>query len=173
MILHILAGATLLVAAITDLRSRRIPNALILVSAIAGTLGLMWLPPSSASEIASRWGWAVGVWLLFALMARRRWMGHGDAKLLGLLALLLGAQDMLESLMLACLAALPVALLRRLREPKSAAATKAADGNSNRATLPLGPFLAVGFCIFILHRLLLHAAIWPGSHSNLAIAPTR
>jgi prepilin peptidase CpaA len=79
-----------LVACVTDLRSKRIPNVLTLPGALAGVLyHALWGGMSAGSALA---GLAVGLFLFLPLYLLRG-MGAGDVKLLAALGAWLGVVD--------------------------------------------------------------------------------
>lgn len=82
-----LLGALLVAAAVTDLRSRTIANGL--TGAVALLAPAYWLASglSPWPEMAIQLGLGLAVFGLFAVAFRFGWMGGGDVKLLGALAL--------------------------------------------------------------------------------------
>lgn len=78
-------------ACVTDLRSRRIPNALTLSAALAGLLA-HWLIGGPEGALFSASGWLVGL-LVFLPFFMLRGMGGGDVKLLAALGAWLGPQE--------------------------------------------------------------------------------
>ena len=85
---HVAVAALLVLACITDLRSRRIPNVLTLTGALAAilfhTVTGGWI--AGASSLG---GWVIGAILFFPLFALRG-MGAGDVKLLAAVGAWLG-----------------------------------------------------------------------------------
>jgi prepilin peptidase CpaA len=79
------------VACVTDLRSRRIPNALTLSAALAGLLA-HWIVQGPDGALFSASGWLVGL-LVFLPFFLLRGMGGGDVKLLAALGAWLGPQE--------------------------------------------------------------------------------
>jgi prepilin peptidase CpaA len=94
----------LLIAAATDLRARIIPNRL--NAAIALLAPLWWWASGLAlwPDLAVQLALAAAVVGLFALAFARGWMGGGDVKLLGALALWLPLEPMLRLLLVMSLA---------------------------------------------------------------------
>jgi leader peptidase (prepilin peptidase)/N-methyltransferase len=124
--------ATLAVASLTDLRSRRIPNRLTLASALVAVA-------ASAAHGPGRLGLSIAAAavvclpLLVAAVLRPDGLGMGDAKLVAVVGLYLGWAAwpaLLVSLLLAGLTGASVAV-----------ATRTPPG---RMALPLAPFIAAG-----------------------------
>lgn len=121
----------------TDMRQRRIPNIVLLVSGIfTGFFG------------AFLWGWeqwiehlflAGGILLAFGLIAWHRpaLMGMGDVKLLGLLGFALGMRGFVLTMTWACAMAFLVYLFLLL--------IKRID---SRTPIPFAPFLTVGLLVY-------------------------
>jgi prepilin peptidase CpaA len=78
-------------ACVTDLRSRRIPNALTLSAALAGLLA-HWIVQGPDGALFSASGWLVGL-LVFLPFFLVRGMGGGDVKLMAALGAWLGPQE--------------------------------------------------------------------------------
>ena len=117
-----------LVASVTDIRERRIPNALVFVglviaAAIAATSG-RWLDALLGS------GLGMTVLALPRLIARDA-VGLGDIKLVGVLGLGAGISGIVVVVGLAVAAATPVVLWARRK-------------GSHFRPLPFAPFLAMG-----------------------------
>src|SRR5437660_5957952 len=121
--------ATLAAAVVTDLRARRIPDAITVPAAL---LALAFGAARDPVRLAA--GAGAAAFLAAAALARPDGMGVGDAKLAGVMGLTLGV-GVAGALLVACAAATAygagLALRRGLR---------AARG----ATVPFAPFLAVG-----------------------------
>jgi len=109
----IVAVAVALTAALTDLRTRRVPNVLVAAGAAAGLAANVW-SSGAAGVSRSIAGAAVGfaVFLPFYLL---RGMGAGDVKLMGALGACLGALAILQTALVAAFAgaALAVAVAAR------------------------------------------------------------
>lgn len=123
--------AVLLGCAAWDLKSRRIPNALLLAGA------LLWL----GFHILSPWAGLLRAFVTFAICllcraALKNALGLGDVKLLILLALFLPPAELITSLLLSFLAAAAWALLRRKKH------------------LPLAPFLLLGAAPVVILEIL-------------------
>lgn len=128
---------TLVVATLTDLRARIIPNALtfpmsaaaMVASFLPGGVGIV----AAALGGAMGFGLAMGIWLLGRLLYRRGDVfGLGDVKLAMFIGAALGSQDVVRALVYGILAggASAVALLFL--------------GRSRKTTMPYGPAMALG-----------------------------
>lgn len=91
-----------LVACVSDLRTRRIPNWLTFGAAAAGFIALT-TAGGTAGMLRSLTGWACGVALFFPWFALRG-MGAGDVKLLAAFGAWLGPGDTLQVALYAALA---------------------------------------------------------------------
>lgn len=90
---YIFVGAVLVIACITDLRTRRIPNVLTLPAMVAGLLFHL----ATGGVSAAGWsltGCALGALLFFPLFALRG-MGGGDVKLLAAVGAWLGPSQVM------------------------------------------------------------------------------
>lgn len=134
---HLLIGvalAALLVPVVwIDLDRRVIPNRLTAAGALAGVAIWLVVDPS---RLPAQLLWAAGAggFLLLAALARPDGMGMGDVKLTAVLGLLLGAGvvvALLVALVAGALAGAAVLACRGVRAART-------------ATLPFGPFLALG-----------------------------
>lgn len=126
------------VVAVVDLRTGRIPNALLVPAALAAML-LAALHGALVAALVAGAG-ALGVfWLLRRLSVRDgiAALGGGDVKLAGLVGL-------------ACGPSLPMALLVGTGVGAAAALALLATGRSRRSFFPYGPALAVGAVVAIL-----------------------
>jgi prepilin peptidase CpaA len=87
--------ALLAIACASDLRTRRIPNWLVLLTAISGTLLAVVTKPWTVGLIHAGAGMATGLalWLPFYLF---RMLGAGDVKLFAAAATFLGARSAVE-----------------------------------------------------------------------------
>jgi leader peptidase (prepilin peptidase) / N-methyltransferase len=136
----ILAAAVLAVLgvlAVIDLESRILPNRIVL-PAIAGVLAwqLAFFTDSFVEVLLAAVGAAV--FLLLPSLFRRGAIGMGDVKVAALLGAALGAPVAL-ALAVGSLAAWPVALVLVLRRE-----------SVRGATIPFGPFLALGGAVMLL-----------------------
>ncbi len=125
-------GEMLLLFATIDLRSRRVPNVLVLTAAIvAVALSLAGFGPRPLNSLL---GGVVGLAIFFALaLVQRGAMGMGDVKFAGLVGLLTGYPGVLAALTAGVIAgglgALILLLTRRVRR---------------KSFIPYVPFLAAG-----------------------------
>ena len=90
------------IACITDLRARRIPNVLTFGAAAAGFSYQFWSQGASGA-LHSAGGWLLGVAVFLPLFLLRG-MGGGNVKLVGALGAWLGARDVLWVALYAALA---------------------------------------------------------------------
>jgi leader peptidase (prepilin peptidase)/N-methyltransferase len=137
----ILAAGVLAVLAVLsaiDIRWRVLPNKIVLPATAAVLAYQLAVSPDRAAEWLIA---AVGAALLLLLpsLVQPGAIGMGDVKLAALLGATLGA-GVLSALMIGFLALAPVALVVLVRR-----------GDAGRgATLPLGPFLALGAAVALL-----------------------
>ena len=96
-------GALLVVAAVSDIRTRRIPNALVAAGMLTG-VAVQWLTPDGSGLFAFWWGGLGPASALFGLLAGLalfmplhllRVVGAGDVKLLAMVGTWLGPQALL------------------------------------------------------------------------------
>lgn len=134
--LGLLLVSLLVPIALIDVAARVIPNALTVAGALgAVAIGLLTEPSAVGGQLLA--SALAGGLLLLAALARPGDMGMGDVKLAGMLGLFLGsavAVALLAAFLAATLAGLVVAVRRGV-------------AGARRATLPLGPFLALGGAI--------------------------
>ena len=130
--------AVLAVLSAIDIGWRVLPNRIVL-PATAAVLAyqIAFFPDHSAEWLLAALGAAV--LMLLPSLIQSGAIGMGDVKLAALLGATLGAA-VLSALMLGFLALVPAALVVLVR--------KGAGGR--RATLPLGPFLALGAAVVLL-----------------------
>ncbi len=122
----------LLLATLTDLRSRVVPNGLMLGAAVAGlVLAATEGPPQLASAVLA--GLTLSAPLMALALVKPDGIGMGDVKMVAVLGLLMGWQA-LAALLAGCLLAGMTGVLVSLgsRRPPS------------QVMLPLVPFLALG-----------------------------
>jgi len=136
-------GAILLIVlgevTITDIESRRIPNAIVgPASVIAIVVGLILHPSGVPGQAFA--GVAVGAFLLVFAVLARGGLGMGDVKLGVVLGLFLGRTVVLAlvaGLLLSAVFSIGVLVRRGMSEGRKVA-------------IPMGPFLAVGGAIAVL-----------------------
>ncbi|MFL5576058.1 MAG: prepilin peptidase [Gemmatimonadaceae bacterium] len=132
--------ALLAVACVSDLRTRRIPNALNLVLAATGVIfSVAVLPPGEAASRAGS-GILVGLalWLPFWLL---RFLGAGDVKLAAAAGAWLGASGSLRAAFIALVVGGALALVallwqRRLRDALVSATVWTAAAQAGRLEAP-------------------------------------
>jgi prepilin peptidase CpaA len=167
---QILLMALVLVAAVYDVRSRRIPNWVSLGGAALGVALHVYLGPPDFGVWFALKGLALGFGVYFALYALRA-MGAGDAKLMGAVGAIVGWRDWLGIFFLTALvggvAAVVLAVARKrlgktfwnlgfiLSEMKSGRPAylknEELDVRSAKAArLPHGATIAVACIIFLL-----------------------
>jgi prepilin signal peptidase PulO-like enzyme (type II secretory pathway) len=130
--------STLAVLAAIDLERRIIPNAIVLPSAAVVLCAQTVFFPARAAEWALA-AFGAALFLLLPALVHPGAMGMGDVKLGFLLGAALG-RDVIAALALGSLTALPVALYVFARRGRGA----------RGATLPYGPFLALGAAVVLL-----------------------
>lgn len=124
--------------AIVDLRTRRIPDTLLLSAAIAAMLLARGNGSLPSALIAGAAGFGM-FWLLRRLSLRRgpAAFGGGDVKLAGVVGLVVGPS-------------FPVALIVGTGAGAAVALALLASGRSRRAFFPYGPALALGAVVALL-----------------------
>jgi leader peptidase (prepilin peptidase) / N-methyltransferase len=133
-----LMAVVLVVVAATDLESRIIPNRIVLpATAIILTANIV-LAPDRALEFVLA---AVGAGLVFFIpnLINSSLMGMGDVKLIMLLGAGLGV-GVVGAIMVALLSVFPVAVAMLIR----------GGAGARKATLPFGPFLALGGLVILI-----------------------
>ncbi|MBC8254711.1 MAG: prepilin peptidase [Ardenticatenia bacterium] len=131
-------GSLLIVAAITDLEERRVPDAVVAAMAVLSAIAVLHLP--TVNLLPTLVGGGVG-FLLFLLIAAIRpgAMGAGDVKLAGAIGLISGFPGALVSLCLGIVAgglgALILLLTRRVKRSDP---------------IPYAPFLVVGTLLALI-----------------------
>jgi prepilin peptidase CpaA len=159
--LGLFAGAlfTLLMvlAAIGDVRTRRIPNPIVAVIAVSGLVYSGLVPPSFVGFLRGLGGFATGLacWLPFYAFG---WLGAGDVKLFAAAGAWLGPMRTVEGSLIAALLGAVLALLWMLRsrglkhsvETLGIAATlpgvlaETTASSDRKRSLPYGVAMAVG-----------------------------
>lgn len=94
--------AILVAACVTDLRSRRIPNSLVLALAITGVMFVFWQLPVGSGVLYMVNGFTVSllIWLPFWLLGM---LGAGDVKLFAASGIWLGPVGAIQASLLAAL----------------------------------------------------------------------
>lgn len=94
--------ALLIAACVTDLRSRRIPNSLVLALAFTGLVFVLWRSPVGRGVLYAVYGFTVSlmIWLPFWLLGM---LGAGDVKLFAAAGIWLGPTGALQASLLAAL----------------------------------------------------------------------
>ncbi|MEO8578416.1 MAG: prepilin peptidase [Gemmatimonadales bacterium] len=147
----------LVVAAVGDLRTRRIPNRLVAVLAVLGMIFSIAQEPSVWGLIRGSEGLIVGLacWLPFYALG---WLGAGDVKLFGAAGAWLGPLQALEGALIGALAGAVLSLIWMLksRGVRDTAVTLGMAASSpgllapstqepaRRSTMPYGIALAFG-----------------------------
>jgi len=165
LLLPFLAGAV-----VTDLRARRIPNALVLAGALAG-LALAAAHPEGIGFLRGLGGLALGLVMFLPIYALRA-MGAGDVKLMAMTGAFLGPAAIVEAALWVLLSGGALALvfaLRRgvarrmagnLREMLFSAAASVqirtlpdfSAGPQTAARLPYAVAIALGVAAYLLAR---------------------
>ncbi len=123
----------LIVCALTDLERRIIPNRITGPAALLGlALGLALDPDGEPSRLL--WAVIAGGFLMIAVLINPAGLGMGDAKLVAVMGLYLGA-PVVVALLVALLSSLAVGVAIALRRGVRAA---------RKTQLPFGPYLAAG-----------------------------
>jgi prepilin peptidase CpaA len=141
-------GGLLVVATVSDYRSRIIPNRLNL--GIALLAPLYWLSvhlplwPGAAVQI----GLGLFVFAIFSLFFRLGGMGGGDVKLAAALALWFAPAEMLNLVLIMSIAGAPITL--------AAWADHRRSGAEGRVKVPYGIAIAIGGWIILTQRYLNH-----------------
>lgn len=138
-----LLAAALVIVAATDLERRIIPNRIVLPATALVLAARFVLSPQTAPEFLFA-AIAAGAAFLVPSLINSSWVGMGDVKLVVLLGAGLG-WAVVGAITVACMAIFPVAVATLVRRGLAA----------RKATLPFGPFLALGaLVILIVPRLL-------------------
>ena len=131
-------AAVLVVLAVTDFRSRVIPNRIVVPAAVVVLIAQLALYSDRAAEwILSALGAAL--FLFLPAIVKRGAIGMGDVKLAFLLGAALG-YAVLSALTIGFLVMLPVALYMLARE----------GAEARKKYLPLAPFLVAGAIVVLL-----------------------
>jgi leader peptidase (prepilin peptidase)/N-methyltransferase len=128
----------LVVLAATDLERRIIPNRIVLPAAAIVLVANIAISPQHSPEFILA-AMAVGIAFLIPNLINASLMGMGDVKLAVLLGTGLG-WGAVGAIMIGFLSVFPFALVALIRGGKA----------SRKATLPFGPFLAVGGLVILI-----------------------
>jgi len=146
----------LVVAAIGDLRTRRIPNKLVAVLAVAGIVYSVMRAPLASGLLQAGGGLLAGLacWLPFYMLG---WLGAGDVKLYAAAGAWLGPARAAEGALIAALFGAVLSLIWMMKSHGvketaqtlgMAAATPGmlsrSSGSGKRSTLPYGVAIAFG-----------------------------
>lgn len=147
----------LIVAAVGDIRNRRIPNRLVAILAVLGIAFSVSEAPVVDGFLLGLGGFAVGLacWLPFYVLG---WLGAGDVKLFAAAGAWLGPMRALEGALIAALlgALLAFAWMLRSYGVRNVLATlgvaagspgmlaPGSDASKSRRTLPYGVAIALG-----------------------------
>ncbi|MDQ3242403.1 MAG: A24 family peptidase [Gemmatimonadaceae bacterium] len=147
----------LVVAAVGDIRHRRIPNSLVATLAVLGVVFSVYGQGVTAGLLTAVQGFAIGlaVWLPFYLVG---WLGAGDVKLYAAAGAWLGPARTLEGALIAALVGALLAFIWMLKSQgvgKALATLGIAAGSPGilasgrdtvrtRPTLPYGVAIALG-----------------------------
>jgi Flp pilus assembly protein protease CpaA len=156
----LLALAITLVATITDLRSRRIPNwlsypamlagaGMVLAGALTGWSEAMGMPDA----MEAMGGFLLGATLL-GLLYLSHGGGAGDVKLAAALGILLGPGALAGTLLAGCIAAgfgaLGVVVLRLLQQAQNPSSGGRLS-NALRGNMPMAPFFLAGLLLHLMN----------------------
>lgn len=132
-LISVYLSAVLAVLSITDLMTWRLPNRLLsLLLPVIGTQLFLFLSSGELLPVLSR----TAAFLLGFTICLTARLGGGDCKLAACCGFLLGCASLLYALLIACMASVLYALLRRLF-----------DRIPLMEPIPLGPFISLGTVI--------------------------
>ena len=137
-ILAAFTAGVLVVLAARDLERRIIPNRVVLPAIVIALVANIAISPGHSSEFVLATV-AIGVIFLIPSLINASLMGMGDVKLMMLLGASLGS-GVVGAVMIASFCVFPFALGALIRGGRSA----------RKATLPFGPFLAVGGLVILI-----------------------
>ena len=129
-------ASVLVVVSASDLERRIIPNKIVLPASVLVLAAQIAISPGHAGWFVLAGVGACAVFLIPSLI-NPAIMGMGDAKLALLIGFGLG-QRVVAALVTSCLAVLPVAVFMMLKN------------GVRKATIPFGPFLALGALVVII-----------------------
>lgn len=133
----IILAILLIPITIIDIKKKIIPNSLVLIGAISGIIFLFF-----DFDWTYIWGMLVGlgifvaIILLSELIMKKQGMGEGDAKLMGVVGILLGLPNTILTTLLSFFVGAFFCMIALI--------TKKAEAG---AEIPFGPFIAIGAII--------------------------
>jgi leader peptidase (prepilin peptidase)/N-methyltransferase len=131
-------AAVLVTIAAIDFQTRRIPNRVVVPAAATVLIADLAFRPARIPELLLA-ALVAGGLLLIPNLISSSWMGMGDVKLAVLVGLVLG-WTVIDALLIAFIAVLPVALVMMVRGGTAA----------RKAALPFGPFIAFGALVVLI-----------------------
>jgi prepilin peptidase CpaA len=141
-IARVILTCLLLAACVSDLRSRRIPNGLVLIIGLAGLAYALAVMPPARAIVFAFGGCVVGlaIWLPFWAL---RVLGAGDVKLMAAAGTWLGAAGAVEASLIAAVVGglIAIVVLARVRSESSALARFGVWMLMSRATRSIAPEL--------------------------------
>ncbi len=137
-------------AAWADIRTRTISNELNATIALLAIAFWFVVGEAVWPDLAIRIGIAVGLFLLFAVLFLMRWMGGGDVKMIGALALWLPLPALVAMLTVMALAGGVIALVLLIRQKWRP--------NAEKPEVPYGVAIALGGLWVIANGLLTTSA---------------
>ena len=146
----ILLAVLLLMAAWTDIKTRTISNELNATIALLGIIFWFIAGETIWPDLAIRVGVAVGLFAICALLFLMKWMGGGDVKMIGALALWLPFQALMTMLTVMALAGGAISLFLLIRQKWRP--------NADRPEVPYGVAIAIGGLWVIANGLLTTSA---------------
>lgn len=146
----ILLAVLLLMAAWTDIKTRTISNELNATIALLGMVFWFIAGETIWPDIAIRVGIALGLFLVCALLFLMKWMGGGDVKMIGALALWLPLQALIAMLTVMALAGGVISAFLLIRQKWRP--------NAERPDVPYGVAIAIGGLWVIANGLLTTSA---------------
>ena len=136
-----------IITSVIDIKTKKVPNSLILVMFIAWILTMMPMLIVNTNEAATKiydsfLGFALGGGLfLLVYFISRKGLGGGDVKFMAAAGLYLGFYSVIPAMfigsILSALAALILLLLKKIKR---------------KDTIPLTPFLSIGMVVAVLLR---------------------
>ncbi|HVY96018.1 MAG TPA: prepilin peptidase [Solirubrobacterales bacterium] len=138
LVLGLVLVPTLVAVTLTDLERRIIPNAILLVAAVAA-LAIAAIGDAGGLPIRLLAGAGAGGVLFLAALAYPKGMGLGDVKLAATMGLFLG-RNVIPALFVALLAGSLVGLAMIARD----------GAGARKRAIPFGPFLALGGIVGLL-----------------------